>query len=94
MNMLVCHALFGQNERVTNLESLPVLGRHDVVEDGVDGGGAVVEAAGDVVHVLVDVAIVGQLLAVDVEEALSVVRREADEKPDHNRHWNSRETQR
>ena len=36
------------------LERVSVLERHEVVEDGVDGGGEVVEEAGDVVQVLVD----------------------------------------
>ena len=36
------------------LECVSVLERHEVVEDGVDGGGEVVEEAGDVVQVLVD----------------------------------------
>ena len=36
------------------LERVSVLERHEVVEDGVDGGREVVEEAGDVVQVLVD----------------------------------------
>ena len=36
------------------LERVSVLERHEVVEDGVDGGREVVEESGDVVQVLVD----------------------------------------
>ena len=36
------------------LERVSVLERHEVVEDGVDGGREVVEEAGDVVQIFVD----------------------------------------
>ena len=37
----------------------PIFDGHDVVEDGVDGGGEVVEAAGDVEQLLVDDLLTG-----------------------------------
>lgn len=61
------------------LEGVPVLKGHEVVEDGVDGGGEVVEEPGDVVEVLVDGAEDRGLLEVDIGEALGVEGGPAEE---------------
>ena len=59
---------------------MPVLEAHQVVEDGVDGGGEVVEEAGDVVEVLVDRPEDEGVLEVDVAESLGVEGRPTEEK--------------
>jgi len=69
--------------RLTAAESLAegfsVTGRHDIVQDWIDGGREIVEAAGNVVHLLVDLVVVRVFFAVDVEKSLSVERCPADE---------------
>ena len=69
------------------LELLPVLGRHQVVEDRVEGGGEEVEAAGEVEEVLVDGAEGLVLPEVDVAEALEVEGEPGDEEEDHHGDW-------
>ncbi len=70
----------------------PVLDGHDVVQNGVDGGGEVVEAPRDVEQLLVDLLVDGLahkvppvLVEGDVEEALSVEGGPADEEGQDNR---------
>jgi len=57
--------------RLTAAESLAegfsITGRHDIVQDRIDGGREIVEAAGNVIHLLVDLVVAGVLFAVDVE---------------------------
>ena len=57
-----------------SLESLPVLGAHQVVEDGVEGGGEEVEAAGEVEEVLVHRPEVLVLSEVHITQSLEVER--------------------
>lgn len=64
-------------------EGVAVVDWHDVVEDGVDGGREVVEAARHVVEPLVDNVEVSPLATVDVEQALGVERCPAQEECDH-----------
>lgn len=64
-------------------ERLPVLDRHQVVEDGVNGGGDVVQDARDVHEILVNGAEDHRLLEVDVSESLGVERSPAEEEGDH-----------
>ena len=66
------------------LENEP--GRHDIVQDRVDGGREVVEAAGDEVHLLVDGAEVGRIFGVHVEQPLGVEWSPAHEEADHHGH--------
>ena len=68
---------------------IPVLFREDVVEDGVDGGGEVVEDSGDVVEFLVDLFVprLGDKLPLvlvkhDVQQPLRVERGPTDEESD------------
>lgn len=74
------------------LERLAELERHDVVEDGVDGGWHVVEDAREVGDDHVDVQddrrhrLVTWAHTVDGDQALSVERRPADEESDHYSH--------
>ena len=76
--------------RLTATESLAegfsVTGRHDIVQDWIDGGREIVEAAGNVVHLLVDLVVVRVFFAVDVEKSLSVERCPADEEANHYSH--------
>ena len=53
-------------------ECVSVLERHQIVEDGVDGGGEVVEESGDVVKVFVDGSDDHGFFEVDVGETLGV----------------------
>ena len=55
-----------------SLERPPVLDTHQVVEDGVERGGEVVEAAGDVEEVLVDCPKRVAVFEVDIAESLDV----------------------
>ena len=59
---------------------MPVFQGHAVVQDGVSGGGEVIEDAGDVVEVLVDGAEDHGLLEVDVAQTLGVEGGPAEEK--------------
>ena len=61
------------------LEGLPVLGTHQVVEDGVEGGGQEVEAAGQPEENLVDGSVQLVVLEVDISETLDVKRGPGDE---------------
>ena len=65
-----------------SLESLPVLGAHQVVERRVEGGGEEVEAAGEVEEVLVHRPEVLVLPEVDVAQALEVERCPGDKEED------------
>ena len=71
------------------LESLAVLGTHEVVEDGVEGGGEEVEAAGEVEEVLVHSPEVLVLSEVHVTQSLEVERCPRDKEENHHRHWKS-----
>ena len=68
-------------------EGLPVLAAHQVVQDGVEGGGEEVEAAGDVHEVLVECAVPGQVVVVVVVvgQPLHVEGSPRDEEHDHHR---------
>ena len=66
-------------------ESLSVLDAHDVVEEGVEGGGEIVETAGGVEEDLVDCAEHFQLLEVNIAQPLEVERSPGDKEEDHNR---------
>ena len=65
------------------LESLPIFDRHQIVQDGVDGGGDVVEDARDVHEILVDGPEDHGLLEVDIAEPLGVEWGPAQEEGDH-----------
>ena len=65
-----------------SLESLAVLGAHEVVEDGVEGGGEEVEAAGEVEEVLVHSPEVLALSEVHVTQSLKVERCPRDKEED------------
>ena len=67
--------------------SLAVLGAHQVVEDGVEGGGEEVEAAGEVEEVLVDRPEVLVLSEVHVTQPLEVKRRPGDKEENNHRNW-------
>ena len=80
--------LEGSEESIT--EGFPVLGGHDVVYNGVDGGGDVEKHASGVEQLLVELVVelvwdeLHLVLHVEgVEEALSVVWRPAHEERDH-----------
>jgi len=66
-----------------SLTHLSVLDAHEVVQDGVDGGGNVVEDAGDVHEVLIGRAEEGGILQVDVAQSLRVEGQPAEEEGDH-----------
>ena len=68
-----------------SLESLPVLGAHQVVEHRVEGGGEEVEAAGEVEEVLVDRPEVLVLSEVHVTQPLEVKRRPGDKEENNHR---------
>ena len=89
--MVLCDNLqvqggLGPAERL--LERLPVPHRHEVVEDGVDGGADVVEHARGVHEPLVDGAEEAGVLEVHVAKALGVERGPAQEEGDHDHGWN------
>ena len=65
-----------------SLESLAVLCAHEVVEDGVEGGGEEVEAAGEVEEVLVHSPEVLVLSEVHVTQSLEVERCPRDKEED------------
>lgn len=67
-------------QRVNSLESIAVLGRHDVVQNWVDRGRKIVEAASDVVNPLVVLVEAVHLAQVDVQQTLKVERRPAHKK--------------
>lgn len=67
-------------------EGFSVTSRHDVVQDWIDGGRKIVEAAGNVIHLLVDLGVAGEIFTVDVEKSLSVERCPADEETNHYSH--------
>ena len=81
-------AIWGPAEE-SPLESLAVLGAHQVVEDGVEGGGEEVEAAGEVEEVLVHSPEVLVLSEVHVTQSLEVERCPRDKEENHHRHWKS-----
>ena len=58
---------------------MSVFQRHQVVQDGIDGGGEVIEEPADVVQVLVDRPEEVRVFEVDVGEALSVERGPTEE---------------
>ena len=66
-------------------EGLPVLDAHDVVEEGVEGGGEIVETPGGVEEDLVDCSEHFQLLEVNITQPLEVERSPGDKEEDHNR---------
>ena len=67
------------------LESLPIFAAHDVVEERVEGGGEVVEAAGGVEKDLVDCAEHFQLLEVNITQPLEMERSPGDKEENHHR---------
>ena len=67
----------------SHLKGRSVLGAHEVVEDGVEGGGEEVEAAGEVEEVLVDGSECEAVLEVDIAQPLDVKRSPRDEEENH-----------
>lgn len=70
----------------------PVLARHEVVDDGVDGGAEVGEHHGGHVEVL---AQLGRPVVVHLGEEVpaDVVRQPADDEGQHHHHWKQSTTQ-
>ena len=67
------------------LECLSVLGAHEVVEDGVEGGGEVVEAAREIHEILIDSPVEMTVLEVDISKPLYVERSPGNEEQDNDR---------
>ena len=72
---------------IPNGGHLAVLDAHHVVEQRVEGGGEVVEAAGEVKEDLVDGAEHLEVLEVDVAEPLDVEGGPGHEEEDNNGNW-------
>ena len=71
-----------------SLASIPILGTHQVVQHGVQGGGQVVEAAREVHEVLVEGCVEsgrGQVFEVDIFKTLEVKGSPRDEEENDNR---------
>lgn len=73
------------------LEGLAILDRHQVVQDGVNGGGDVVADARHVHEILVDGSEDVRVLEVDVAQALGVEWDPAEEKGNDHHGWRQKE---
>ena len=68
------------------LEGQPVLGAHEVVEDGVEGDREVVEAAREIHEILIDDPVDVAVPEVDITKSLNMKRSPGDEEQDNHRH--------
>ena len=81
---ICCVAGLFQIQHIPNGGHLAVLDAHDVVEQRVEGGGEVVEAAGEVEEDLVDGSEHLEMFEVDVAEPLDVEGGPGHEEEDNN----------